>query len=457
MQHLLVPIHLSSYRRCVRLNDLSRGRTRSFPGLENEIEGANSWYENYGNNPVAPSKSFTKQTVTHPRFSLNKNLWGRQSTVDQNHGFHLSNLRNWTGDDVGGPFDSVKMRVTLGDSEGGGFAARAVIHPNPVWLNPWFSRHYDGPLLAVNPNLYSFPSVPGSDLAAMGTEAIARCKPTNNISNLAVDLFEIFRGQAPRIPGATFWRDRTHAARAAGGEYLNKEFGWEPLVSDIRKAMHGVVDAHELLKAYERNSGKVVRRNYEFPLEQTESTTDLGSSNGYTLVALDPWTVDASKSTPHLHRTSKFSRRTWFSGAFTYHLPLGFGSRFGIVDAAAKAGYLFGIELTPETLWQAAPWTWVGGWFSNIGSLTSILSDMQTDGLVLRYGYVMEHTLATDTYFLDGRTTYLPSYPEATHVTFSYERKRRVRATPFGFELFWPQFSPRQLAISAALGLTRLL
>jgi hypothetical protein len=256
--------------------------------------------------------------------------------------------------------------------------------------------------------------------------------------------------------GASLWKERTLSAKAAGGEYLNVEFGWEPLVSDIRKAMHGVVNSHELLRAYERNSGKVVRRHYEFPLEQTESTSDLGPSNGYTLSALDTWTQDGSKPIPHLKRFSQFSRRTWFSGAFTYHLPLGYGSRFGLVDAAAKAGYLFGIELTPETLWQAVPWTWVGGWFSNIGSLTSILSDMQTDGLVLRFGYVMEHSLASDTYYLDGPTTYLPSHPLATPVTFTYERKRRVKATPFGFELDWPSFSPRQLAISAALGLTRL-
>lgn len=440
------------------MHDLSRGRTRSFPGLENEIHNADLWYENYGTNPVAPSKSFTKQSVQHPRFTLNRALYGRQSTVDQNHTFRASSLRNWKGDDVGGPFDSVKTRITLGNSDAAGvFAPDVIIHPDPVWLNPWFSQYYRGPLLAVNPNLYSFPSVPSSNLAAMGTNAIARCKPTNNVSNLAVDLLEIFRGQAPRIWGATLWKERSHAARAAGGEYLNNEFGWQPLISDIRNAMRGVVNAHELLQAYERNSGKVVRRRYEFPLEQTESMTDLGPSNGYTLSALQPWTLSGSVPSPHLYRISKFSRRTWFSGAFTYHLPPGYGSRFGLVDAAAKAGYLFGIELTPETLWQAAPWTWVGGWFSNIGSLTSILSDMQTDGLVLRYGYVMEHTLASDTYTLNGKTPYLKSFPYATDVTFSYERKRRVRATPFGFELFWPDFSPRQLAITAALGLTRLL
>jgi hypothetical protein len=94
-----------------------------------------------------------------------------------------------------------------------------------------------------------------------------------------------------------------------------------------------------------------------------------------------------------------------------------------------------------------------------MGDVVSITSDMATDGLVIKYGYVMEHTVTSYTYALAS-----PSYvfngnrrQHTPSLLIAYvERKRRTQATPFGFEIGWESFSPRQLAISAALGLTRI-
>jgi hypothetical protein len=126
------------------------------------------------------------------------------------------------------------------------------------------------------------------------------------------------------------------------------------------------------------------------------------------------------------------------------------------VDAAAKAGPLLGIELTPEVVWNATPWTWALDWVSNIGDCVSNISDMIVDGLVIKYGYVMEHYVSSRTYYYAGTGKYKPiGGVVVSPVTLFYETKRRRKASPFGFGLDWSGFTPRQLAITVALGLTR--
>jgi len=322
---------------------------------------------------------------------------------------------------------------------------------------------YIGPFLAVNPGSLVVDSSNSlrRNLNGVGTTAIARCKPTNHVSDLANDLSEIYQSGLPRLPGVSTWENKTRRYRGIGSEFLNSEFGWAPLVSDIRDASYAAANSHRLMKSYEENSGKKVRRTYEFPIEESVSAVDLGPSDGYT-VYTNSWNssyVDGTKSQPHLIKVTKFSRRTWFSGCFTYYLPTGYLARTRLGKIAEEAGHLYGIELTPSVIWQASPWTWAVDWFSNMGDVISNLSDWATDGLVMHYGYLMEHIVSETTYALDRPSRQRlvgGGYAYASPVTVYYESKQRVRATPFGFETTWNGMSLRQLAIAAALGLTRL-
>lgn len=435
---------------------ITRARKREVFGLNHQATGWTFMDQDWGSNPSVPNANYTVRSSGSGHYSLGSPLRGLQVTVDENHGSIARSLRGPYRGDIGGPFLSTKSWCAAGDSSGANDVGLQLIYSPLKWVGHWNRERYFGPVLAYEPNLGSIPVVDTPNLSAKGATAIARCKPTNNVSNLAVDLIEMYRDGLPTIWGSTLWKERTRAAKAAGGEYLNTEFGWEPLVADIRNASYAAANAHRLLEAYERNSGKVVRRSYEFPIEQTEVSVNMGPSNGYIARGMDPWVVDAFKIMPNLIKTTKFYRRTWFSGAFTYHLPIGYTSRNGLVSAAAKAGPLLGIELTPEVVWQALPWSWAANWFSNLGDVINNVSDWATDGLTMKWGYIMEHTIASVTYSLSGRTTYMDSYPFASPVTFFYERKRREKASPFGFGLTWPQFTPRQLAITAALGIRRV-
>jgi len=384
----------------------------------------------------------------------NPALRGRKVTSDENHGISVRKSLldgKFTGD-IGGNFSSMNFATTVM------FGHEQHVRASGVSGSNYISNDYWGPVFAVNPRTQTIPvDALMKNLGPLGTTAIARCKPTNNVADLSNALSEIIFEGLPKILGATLWKGKSNLAKIAGGEFLNLEFGWKPLVRDIRSISYAVANADRLITAYERNSGKIVRRRYEFPVEETEVTQIVGPSDGYWFSHTDVLLLDTSKPQPVLYKTTKTFRRCWFSGAFTYHLPTGYKSRNGIVAASAKAKHLLGLDLTPEIVWNATPWSWAVDWFSNTGDVISNLSSWKSDGLVLKWGYMMEHTVTSITYTLVG-TCRLKPYGtiQASPVTVRLENKRRVKATPFGFESSWSTMTPRQLAISAALGIKRV-
>jgi len=81
---------------------------------------------------------------------------------------------------------------------------------------------------------------------------------------------------------------------------------------------------------------------------------------------------------------------------------------------------------------------------------------MASDGLVMKYGYIMEHTLVRDTYYFWGPTGYKSRNVHPMPITFVTETKVRRRATPYGFGLTFGGFTTLQKSILAALGISRI-
>jgi hypothetical protein len=166
-------------------------------------------------------------------------------------------------------------------------------------------------------------------------------------------------------------------------------------------------------------------------------------------LGLTNWTQAGRTVTQH------DTKKTWFSGEFIY--------RFPAVDASpvrklrANARQLLGFDLSPETLWNAAPWTWLTDWVANTGDVLANVSAISEDDLVMRYGYLMQE--ATRRYVHVHRGV-RPNYaamviPSTITGETSYTVKSRIGASPYGFGLTFTNFSGRQLAILAALGITR--
>jgi hypothetical protein len=254
----------------------------------------------------------------------------------------------------------------------------------------------------------------------------------------------------PSVIGVDTWRERTLRARNAGSEYLNYQFGWLPLVSDIRSFANTVINSEEIRRQYEADSGHPIKRSITFPTEL--SIVDEGSTSS----GIRAWPVPASKTGYWRHTGAMQTIRTtksemWFEAVYTYHLPpLGTTAR-----DVAIANKLYGIRQTPETIWNLTPWSWAVDWFTNAGDIISNIGSFQADGLVMPRAYLMCRQTDTVEYRHSGAVTHRHSIPCDVWQRFTTTVKQRHPANPFGFGIDDTDLTDRQWSILAALGLTR--
>jgi hypothetical protein len=389
---------------------------------------------------------------------------GTQITESEGHPFRHA----WRGRDDGGEFFTRAQTINGMNPAKDTSAHIYGLTAPPTGSGSVYS--YSGPVFPVNPatinQLLSQVPFTGSSRAslnALGTTAIARCKPGEPVANLSIALAELLREGAPNLIGHTLWERRAKdlgpAPKKGSSEYLNWTFGWQPLIADVKSVADALVNQDRYMRQYERDDGRIVRRGYDFPVERSETIFDLGSirppygTHAGCLTNL--MFKDGIVSQGTLYRTETSVKHRWFRGAFTYHLPAGYYSRDRMIRAATRAKVLLGIELTPEVIWNLTPWSWAADWFANTGDLLSNVSDFASDGLVMHYGYMMETSKLTHTYSLFNHG--LRGVESPLTLDLETTQKQRVKASPFGFGLTWDDFSPRQLAILAALGINRVL
>jgi hypothetical protein len=166
------------------------------------------------------------------------------------------------------------------------------------------------------------PTLESSDaeLDAKGATAISRCKPTKSIASLGQTLAETMREGLPALVGRSLLQSKTkHLLGKGAEEFLNVSFGWMPLVSDVRKTADAIRRSDEILAQYERDAGRVVRRNYYFPLEKSDLEVGTYTNNYPEGFGAFLNIRQGLNGRGVLRR--HVERKTWFSGAFTYYLP----------------------------------------------------------------------------------------------------------------------------------------
>jgi len=399
---------------------------------------------------------------------------GKQTTVSGNHpewymlkraiANEKRRLRRRVTDD-----DLMGLRMLQNLDVGGSFYTQAQTYVNRIPSSRVFGNgtgtyfaDYEGPQfprynqVTANSTVWQLSAQSINDqlavLYAKGATAIARCAPTAPNYSLSTALGEIRNDGIPMILGSSFLKVRNmkQLAHATASEYLNLEFGWKPFIADIRKLCQSVIDSEKILSDYEKRAGNFHYRKYDFPDQVTTVVTNLGARSP------SPALNSYIYSNPNgvLYSTVKTVEKTWFSGSFRYNLPTSNNTRGEIGLAAAKAEHLLGLRLTPEVLWNLAPWSWLSDWFVNVGSLMTNFTAFGTDALSLRHGYIMSNKKVDITYDLLG-VTFKGGNSGPLSQSFLTETKMRRRASPWGFGVTFSGFTPRQIAILAALGITR--
>lgn len=303
---------------------------------------------------------------------------------------------------------------------------------------------------------------------ALGTKVIASCDPFKPQASLAVTLGELLLGSLPSlVKNVARWKSGTSSLMSAGSsEYLNVQFGWLPLISDIQNAIETLLKLDMLLHTsdekrrqrygslgeFHDSSESLVSYTYATDAFASNSTLQGGIANANSGVSLGaPRAVISGK----ILRTGQIYTDYRFSGRF--HLGVRSTGTNGYVDRAIE---FLGLKLTPQVVWQLAPWTWLMDWASNLGAIAQNLNSMQLSNVLLDYAYLTVRSRYTGTSTLEVSSVsgYLTGKADCSRFNkqmLTIEETVREGASPFGFSFSWAGLSQFQLSILAALGMSR--
>jgi len=387
-----------------------------------------------------------KRIVVRPSGEQKESWKGTQVTGSEGHSY-LPKQGRFEG---GGPFYTVKM----------------INHPGVTnyHLGPSSnSRYYDGPMYTPFKALtnVSRKTAEGhlpnsSDLDIAGTKAIAACAPLNPAASLSTGLAEALREGLPSLPGIQAWEKKASILKSVGSEFLNYEFGIAPLVREVKEVSSSIRERAKLMEQLAIDSGKDIRRSYAFPISKTYSETSYAAEYPEEPGVLQStWHVTGGTA-PVLTAITTTVKRVWFSGCFRYALPSTSSSWSRMMRTKEQAEQLLGTDpISPEVLWALTPWSWAVDWFSDASDVLHNLTLFKEDGLVMLYGYIMEHNSVKTVYTLN-KSGLVGSPPPPPPSYTLVESKVRRPANPFGFGLSWEDLSPSQIAIAAAVGVSLL-
>jgi hypothetical protein len=285
----------------------------------------------------------------------------------------------------------------------------------------------------------------GSGYAA---EAFAKMKPTQPEFSALNSIYEL--REMPQLFKADYHK---RGLRGVADYNLAIQFGWIPLLNDIKSFLSLQAKLQKRLAQLLRDNGRPVRRRITLKDESSPNAVAQGSSYS----AFQPVLVTQYyASQPTWKTTTFFRERVWASAQFRYWLP---GGPRDVEYSRRLLRALSGYRVTPDVIYNAIPWSWLVDWFSNLGYL---LENLDYAGVAERlaadYFYIMRSQEWSMEYVASG------SFKRRSGETFSVRAtaltrafaKSRVRGGPFDIALKEKDLSATQLGILGALGLSRL-
>jgi hypothetical protein len=379
---------------------------------------------------------------------------------------------SWSG---GGPFWVRHRAFGPIVSTTGAFSRFGNVGP----VHPWVGNADPAPAaLWTTKQLEDQALIDKTNAWAFGATGWKRARPGNPVVsslNFVRELTDVKRMVSPIWAGAKLlvriqdvprilYR-RLMAFRLMGSQYLNVAFGWLPFISDLRKMykLHRELDKH-LGEIYRQNGKGIHRRRVLVEKESSTAPSTVGGTtnafDGWQNPPPSGWYGPAGSFGGQVTSFVKTTEKVWFAGRFRYYIPDIGSSEW--TTRATRA--LWGLNPTPEVIWNALPWSWLLDWFGNIGDMISNASSNAVDNLTADYAYVMRHWkqethVAARAWAPEWRNE-LGHFQSKIDVSVSgvtnlTEYKTRVAASPFGFGVNFDSLSNYQAGVAAALGISR--
>lgn len=292
----------------------------------------------------------------------------------------------------------------------------------------------------------SIPGIPSD--AAAGTEGVARTNP----SRPRVDIVQ-FLAELRDVPKMIFQigdlltrmskaqrqgrRFKPTAKDVASG-FLGWTFGWDPLISDLKKLLDFEKMVDDRLKELEQlRQGRLSRTVKVF-------STSFEEEWNYGFVG-QLYQAQAKGTLRSLITADKWVSVRYRPTAATI-LPLG-------ADARNLARSLvFGHSPDVSTLWELMPWSWLIDWFSTAGDYFA--ANRNHLGTTIEDIAVMTHLTATPKSWTWTTNPYSADFTVVKGYTASWKRRRRVAGPSITASI--PFLSGKQWSILSALAVTRL-
>lgn len=418
------------------------------PTYKLSVPGYN-WVNAGSGNAVTATGIFENMSTNNHWFSERKRANGRDIGS------------NWTAIKTGFSNDT-PIFVDYQTRKGGvwyGYRGPLIVHDSNHFLGQDFLDLDDGASSEI-------------DLMGLGSTAISRVIPTNPIADMPTALAELYREGIPGVMSRGKFSEGPDSIGNPADGYLGYEFGLRPFFNELQAFGDATRNAESIINQYAKNSGKLIRRRYDFPVayDTNESVISLTHPDdpGYLGGLADSTCKDFLRPSfggTQGVRTDVTTRtkKSWFSGAFTYYLPeVGTSLSDQLFSEYAEMRRLYG-GISLSTAWNLLPYSWAADWMTNAGDVLRNVEAFAQDGLVMAWGYIMESCDFHVTRRVEGgrlSSSYLTdpyfTIPATVQSTFTKKYQRRRQATPYGFGLDVDGFTPRQKAIITSLGISRL-
>lgn len=258
-------------------------------------------------------------------------------------------------------------------------------------------------------------------------------------------------------------RNAVMTPKSVANTFLNHQFGWVPFLKDLEDIIRLYLNGVEYIDRLTRDNNRWVKRRWTF-LDQTahvltsSSYTPVDSPSGWqwdSFHVLGPIRGGGENYTAWELYTDTYDR-VWAEGSFKYYRPefdMTSTDYYSRLSTIYRYLTIYGARISPSLIYKVTPWSWLIDWFTNLGDLIDQITDWGQDSIVARYMYLMRKSVRTVSlnvthFFHDGTQTFKWD-------RFIDTKTRREAQSPYGFDLDWSLLSPLQLAILAALGLSK--
>lgn len=293
-------------------------------------------------------------------------------------------------------------------------------YPNP---NPFTLTERDGYVGVINGNNggYHYDNWPiisgivgahiqkGATLGSLVTKALAATNPSEASILLPTFVYELkdLPNMVRLSSGST--------SRKVADAHLNYQFGWKPLLSDLKKLIDFSSCVERKMRELESLANRGLHRTAQLGCEEFSSTPKTMTLNSTLATVITATVIDVTV------------RRNW---ATTFWRPsvnfpsyLVRDSRF-IREKASKLVLGLDASQINQNIWNAMPWSWLVDWFAGIDELLRSTNN----SIAYASGPVcMMQTATTTRYYTDVKK---PAGIVLSKLSSEYVTKRRELFSP---------------------------